>query len=115
MTKKVEKKDSKGRQQAAKKPVAPVRQTSAAKRPQGEPSIYVGPTLRGGRLSRYTVFKGGTLPAHIEPLADEHRAIKRLIVPVSRLAEIESRLRDKSSAEFALFAEADKIFSKGGE
>ena len=66
---------------AAKSTPAP-RATPKVKR---EPSIYIGPSLRGGRLARYTVFKGGALPAGIDAIAKEHKAVQRLIVPVSKL------------------------------
>lgn len=82
---------------------------------RGEASIYIGPSLPGGRLPRYTVFKGGALPAHVAALADEHKSIKRLIIPVSQLAEAERRLADRSSIEAADFAAAAKVLSKGGK
>lgn len=98
---------------------APKRPQSRRKSPpvavRGEASIYIGPSLPGGRLPRYTVFKGGALPAHVAALADEHKSIKRLIVPVSQLAEAERRLADRSSIEAADFAAAAKVLSKGGK
>lgn len=80
-----------------------------------EASVYVGPTLRNGQLARSTVFRGGKLPAHVAKLSEEHKAIARLIVPVSQLASAERKLRDPSSAEAAAFAEAARLFSKGGK
>lgn len=99
--------------EVAQKPRQQQKPASTDKKLSG-PSIYIGPTLQGGRLARYTIFKDGGLPPHIAALTNEHRAIKRLIVPVGRLAEYEKRLRDPSSAESSLFNEAAKIFSKGG-
>lgn len=93
------------------KPVAAAPQNKAPT----EATIYVGPALQGGRLARYTIFKDGKLPANIAEIANSNKAVKRLIVPVSKLAQYEARLKDKTSAEAALFAEAGKAFSKGGE
>lgn len=100
--------------EAKKEPVvakAPAKKEAPKRK---EPSIYIGPALQGGRLARYTVFKGGELAPEIAQIASEHRAIGRLIVPVSRLAEYERRLKDSTSAEAALYIEAGKVFSKGG-
>lgn len=77
-----------------------------------EALIYVGPTLRGGVLSRYSVFKHGELPPHVKEIADEHKCIKSLLVPVSKLAQIENRLLDKTSVEAVRFAEAQTVFKK---
>lgn len=80
-----------------------------------ETSIYVGPTLRGGRLARYTIFKDGELLPNIADIANEHKAVKSLIVPVSRLADVEKRLQDPSSLESLRYKEAAKLFSKGDQ
>lgn len=107
MTENTEKQEVKKAPALTKRP-APVKQAA-------EPSIYIGPTLQGGRLARYTVFKGGVLSPNVAAIAAEHKAIQRLIVPVKRLGEYEKRLADRSSVEAALFAEAGKVFSKGGK
>lgn len=101
----------------AAKPAKKKREVAAQPRRQEpiEATIYVGPTLKGGRLARYTIFKNGILPRDIAKIAEEHKAINRLIIPVGKLAEFEARLRDKSGAEAALYAEAGKIFGKGDE
>lgn len=104
---------------AAGQPEAKPKEQPKAKQPakaaKTEPSIYIGPALQGGRLARYTIFKGGVLPSSVDAIAKEHKAIRRLIVPVSKMAEHEKRLNDPSSVEAAMFAEAAKIFSKGGK
>lgn len=101
----------------AAKPAKKKREVATKQRRQEhiEATIYVGPSLKGGRLARYTIFKNGILPRDIAKIAEEHKAINRLIIPVSKLAEFEARLRDKSGVEAALYAEAGKIFSKGDE
>lgn len=97
-----------------KEPRAP-RPSTAKKQELKEASIYIGPSLQGGRLARNTIFKGGELPAHVSELAKEHKAISRLIVPVSKLAAAQRRMGDSSSVEAALFAEARRLFTKGGQ
>lgn len=96
----------------APKPKAQKR-PAAVKQP-AEATVYIGPALRGGRLARYATFRGGVLPPGIASIAAEHKAVQRLIVPVSKLSEYEKRLSDRSSLEAAMYAEATKIFSKEG-
>lgn len=115
MTKQTEEKaiEQAAKPKAHQKP--PKKEEKQQTKAPAEATIYIGPALQGGRLARYTIFKGGKLPPNVAKLADDHKAIKRLIVPVSKLAESEARLKDKASAEAALFVEAGKIFSKGGK
>lgn len=51
----------------AAKPAKKKREVAAQPRRQEpvEATIYVGPTLKGGRLARYTIFKNGILPRDI--------------------------------------------------
>ncbi len=58
-----------------------------------EPTIYIGKSLLG--LSRYTVFKGGVLPPHVEAMAAKDETIKNLIVPVSQLQEARKNINVK--------------------
>lgn len=80
-----------------------------------EASIYIGPSLPGGKLNRTALFKGGKLPKHIEQLANECPAIKALIVPVSKLAAAEVKLSQTASVELARFKEIGKHFNKGAK
>ena len=72
------------------------------------PTVYVGPSLPS--LSRYTIFKRGELMPHIEKLLAECPNLKRLIVPVEKLGEIQRRLTDNSSLESSWYAEVQKHF-----
>lgn len=106
-----EKKKTETKSASAPKPKAP--QVKPAPTKKAEATIYVGPTLRGGRLTQSTLFRGGELPANVKELAERHAAIKRLIVPVSKLGAIESKLKDPTTPEAAYYAEAARLFSKG--
>lgn len=91
-----------------------------APKPQAPPKkseslIYAGPTLGNGQLSKYTVFKNGVLPAHVQEIVDAEKSVKSLLVPVSKLAHVESKLSDQTSVESARYAEAKTVFSKRGE
>lgn len=107
-----------------KQPQAPARKTAApapAKAPAAKqdtkkagPKIYVGPTLRGGKLAKYTIFKNGELPVGVAELAESHKEIKGLIVCVQRLTQFEQRLKDPSSVEAARFRAVGQIkFNQG--
>lgn len=84
---------------------------TAPKKP-AEAVIYVGPSLGNGKLSRYTVFRGGVLPLYIQQMVEANPKIGRLIVPVSRLAETERNMADSASVERAIFNELSK---RGGK
>lgn len=118
MTKETDKKDLQEAQIAALKQ-EPKKQAQkvaeAPKEAKKEATIYVGPALQGGKLGRYTIFKGGDLLPNVAELAKEHKSIKALIVPVSKLSEVERRLKDPTSIESVRFKEAGKIFSQGGK
>lgn len=48
--------------------------------------IYVGPSLPGGVLPQFTVFRG-KLPAYVADLMGKSPSLRHLIVPVSRLSQ----------------------------
>lgn len=58
-----------------------------------ENTVYIGRTKNG--LTKYTVFKGGVLPAHIEAMAAKDETIKGLIVPASELQEARKNINTK--------------------
>ena len=66
-------------------------------------SIYVGPTLKGNKLVRYTIFKNGELPEHVKELLNQSLDLKGLIIPVEKLGEFENNLKDISSIEALRF------------
>lgn len=78
-----------------------------------EPIIYVGPTLPAGLLSRYTIFRNGQCSPHIKQEFEKCHAVSRLMVPVSKLAEVERKLSDKTSSYAGWFAEIKKHYRKG--
>lgn len=79
-----------------------------------EAVTYIGPTLPGGKLSRYSTFRNG-LPVRVGKLVEECKALKTLLVPVSKLAASQQKLADRSSVQYARFAEVRKHFNKGAK
>lgn len=53
--------------------------------------IYVGRSLPGGRLQRYTVFKNG-LPEHVKRLCAQYQPLRQLIVPSAQLRDAQAEL-----------------------
>lgn len=68
---------------------------------QGEKEqlIYIGPNLPGGRLSRFTVFRGG-IPLYLKDLLPK---ISKLIVPVAALSEALARVEKAGTAEYQAY------------
>lgn len=111
-----ESKETKQTQAPARKTAAPAPAKAPAVKQAAKagPTIYVGPTLRGGKLAQYTIFKGGELPVDIAELVESHKEIKGLIVCVQRLTQFEQRLKDPSSVEAARFRAVGQIkFNQG--
>lgn len=105
MSKKTEKPEQK-----AEKPKQPVVKAAVK---AVESTIYAGPNVPGGGLSQFSVFKNGILAPHIKQIIARFPAIKRLIVPVSKLAAVQSKLADQTSAEHAQFQACLEEFKKG--
>lgn len=57
--------------------------------------VYVGPTIKRGLLTRYTVFRDGGFPASIQELREKSPALRGLFVPVSMLASARVRVKTK--------------------
>lgn len=57
--------------------------------------VYVGPTLKKGLLSRYTVFRDGEFPQSIQELREKSPALRGLFVPVLMLASARQRVATK--------------------
>lgn len=108
--------DEKKKTEVKSPPAAKLKaQNPAPKAAKAEATIYVGPTLRGGRLARSTIFRGGDLPKNVADLVKENPVIKRLIVPVSKLGTVENKLKDPTTPEAANYAAAARLYSKGGK
>lgn len=60
-----------------------------------EKLIYIGPNLI--QLTKYTVLD--EIPKHIEDLTKKCPAIKKLFVPIEKLAESEQRAKRKGTLE----------------
>lgn len=76
-------------------------------------TIYAGPSLPGGGLPQFTVFRDGVLAPHVSRIIERYPAIKRLIVPVNRLSAVLAKLQDAESAEGAQFKAILAQFKKG--
>lgn len=78
-------------------------------------TIYTGPNVPGGKLAQFTVFRDGVIAPHIKLAIDKYPAIKRLIVPINTLAEVQKKLKDKQSVESNQFQTILSQFKKGEE
>src|SRR5699024_12103901 len=81
MTKKPEKKPA----EAGKVTKLPASQVAPKTAKAKVATVYAGPNVPGGVLSQFTVFREGVLAPHVKQIVERYPAIKRLIVPVSRL------------------------------
>jgi len=63
-----------------------------------EQLIYIGPNLPGGRLSQFTVFRGG-LPVYLTDLLEQQPSIKDLIVPVAETAAMQAKALQTGTLE----------------
>jgi hypothetical protein len=66
--------------------------------------IYCGPSLRGGILNQFTVFKGG-IPKHLSESIGKCSAIGKLIVPVEKFVEVEDAIRKQGTPENQYYRE----------
>jgi hypothetical protein len=78
-----------------------------------EPLIYVGPSLPGGLLTKYTIFSNG-IPDHLKAHFAKCPAFKQLFIPVSQLPAVESRLKDATSAESVFYRQTEQYFTRKG-
>ena len=74
--------------------------------------IYVGPNLLG--LSRYTVVESNITP-HIENLIKECPEIEKLIVPITKMAETEGRIKEKGTLEHRHYNNVLKYLNRKGD
>lgn len=78
------------------------RQTKTDKPESVEQLIYIGPNLPGGRLSQYTVFRGG-LPVYLNDLLEQQPSIKDLIVPVAETSSTQVKTLMSGSPEYIAY------------
>lgn len=62
-----------------------------------ETVMYIGPTFRGGKLCRGTLFIGG-VPTFLVPDIAKYKGIEYLFVPISEIADKENELNEQGSA-----------------
>lgn len=72
-----------------------------------EPLIYCGPNLLGSKLNQFSVYQGG-YPIHLEKELTECESIKRLFVPVNKLAVTMSAISMPGTPESIWFEEIMK-------
>ena len=75
--------------------------------------IYCGPSLPGGLLQRYTIFKGG-MPGHLNDVIGKCPAIKSMFVPPARLQAVTAAIQATGSLENLQYKEIQKFIWKGG-
>ena len=68
-----------------------------------EAVIYLGPSLPNGLLKNASMFYNGVLPIYVEEIANNDKNVAYFLVPVSKIAEIKNKLRDKASIDYARF------------
>lgn len=73
----------------------------------GERVIYIGPTLKGGKLNRYTVFIGG-IPHYLSAEIEKYSGMEYLFVPTDRLVENEKELATVGSALYLIAEEIER-------
>lgn len=65
------------------------------------PVIYIGPSLKGGKLDQHSIFKNG-IPDYLATEIKNCPVIKELIIPVNELAEARKNLVVSGTRENAL-------------
>ncbi|MGE6379550.1 hypothetical protein [Peribacillus muralis] len=78
---------------------APIDTTSKDERP--EPVIYIGDSLKNGKLEQFTVFNNG-IPDFLAEDIEKCPAIQSLILPISQLGECRQKLSIQGSLEDTL-------------
>ena len=75
--------------------------------------IYCGPSLPGGLLQRYTIYKGG-ISVHLNDVIEQCPAIKSLFVPYARLQVVNAAIQSTGSLENLRYREIQKFIQEGG-
>ena len=79
-----------------------------------EQLIYCGPNLLGGRIMKYTVFRGG-IPVYLNDLLEELPDIRELIVPISKLTDVQAKTLKQGTREYQLYNDISKFNEKGAK
>ncbi|MBG9548416.1 hypothetical protein ABE25_20975 [Cytobacillus firmus] len=70
--------------------------------------VYIGDSLPGGTLERYSLFKYGRIPGIVQTHIEKCPAIKELLVPVSNLSVSRAQLLVAGSRENILNGQVQK-------
>ncbi len=60
-------------------------------------TIYIGPSLRGGILKQYTIFRNGAVPQHVAKLFEKNDALRGLVVSLEDLQESRNAMLKKGN------------------
>src|SRR5690625_4626992 len=85
-----------------KKEEKPRKSTTQTKKTKSEPLVYVGPNIRVGALSRFTILRD-EVPTHISNLIKDQPEIELLIVPASKLINALSRIEKTGTREASAY------------
>lgn len=66
-----------------------------------DPFVYCGPSVRGV-ARQYTTFQGG-IPGPLKELIRQHPAVRSLIVPTGRFADVRRKLETIGTAEYIVY------------
>lgn len=75
--------------------------------------VYCGPNLKGGVLTRYTVFRGSGLPKHLDKHIDSCPAISRLFVAPKFLTKTDQAIKTTGTPQNVWFKEI-QAYVQGG-
>lgn len=89
-----------------------MKKTKTEETKKTEQVIYVGPSIKNV-VRQHTVYTNG-LPAILEEKAKELPAIKKLVVPVSKLTEVREQLK-KTGTAYSVFYAQVKEYAEGGK
>jgi hypothetical protein len=90
----------------------PTPQTTANGKPVS--FIYVGPSIPGGALIRFTVFRGGK-PSHLQQLFADCQAVEKLLVPVQKLSESLAQLNKTGTPQHTWYGQVVEFIQKGAK
>lgn len=74
--------------------------------------IYVGPSIPGGVLNRFTVFRGGK-PLHLATVFKECPEMERLFVPTADLADVLTKVERTGTPYNAWYSQVLAYIRKG--
>jgi hypothetical protein len=75
--------------------------------------IYCGPSLPGGLLQQYAVYKGG-IPGHLNEIISKCPGIKSLFVSPAKLQQVLLAINSPGSLESLRYKEILEFIQKGG-